>query len=182
MREFLIQLLRATSMGRMMWRRCAATGAWILEMVAGVGSTTVAVQEPLAAAAPVLPDLPEGYSDPELSAVRMLAGAIAADCDRDHHYKPLGDHTIRWLSQLDRPALIRIAGTLDKSLRDHIRGKCTITGILAADPDSVQAWIDAKKRAQFDVIERGGRSGKGGPARSSEVLVEVAEAFDHYLT
>lgn len=76
----------------------------------------------------------------ELDGIRRLAGAMAADRVSEEDLEPVADARIEWLAAMDRPMLARVLCASDQALKDHLQGKRTIRGVLAADPDSVAEY------------------------------------------
>lgn len=78
--------------------------------------------------------------DNTLAGIRKLAGAIAANRETAADFVDVPDHRIEWLAAMDRPMLCRVLAADDQALKNHLAGKGSIRGVLAADKASVDAY------------------------------------------
>ena len=85
------------------------------------------------------------------------------------HFSPemragLGEPTIEWICTLSIEMLLIVSHTTQMKLRDHIKGRKTIRGVLYFDPICVAEYGEAMM-PKILVIDHGGQRGGGGGPR-----------------
>ncbi len=98
------------------------------------GAEPVEPDEPVAVeAAPV-----DDFGD----RVRKAAGSMmAAGIPDPDLLATLPQSTVRWLSLCDDEMLKAVMRSSDEAIRDHIRGRKSIRGVLCADEESVDQYV-----------------------------------------
>jgi hypothetical protein len=134
------------AMSAFTWRRCRYTGRWVLERVASIGAMPVI---PIADQTGAI-DEPAVTQDERLQRIRKAALTIVAGVPDPEVIALLEERDYIWLSALDKKSLCRIGFASDADLRGHLSGKRVMIGILAADRESVDAYLDWKNRVRHD--------------------------------
>ena len=152
MRSIMRAVLQALrSISRIVWERCVETGAWIARLVPSFGSP------------PAPPDTIEDYMPAPAAAVddtyavikrvvgSMHAGAVPTIKD----LQQLNPDTVGWIRALEPRHRAALLAATDEQVREHLRGRKAIRGLLAADRESVQAWLVAKaaRRDHEEVLQ-----------------------------
>lgn len=110
---------------------------------------------------------PQPVLDPKIQAVRKIATLRLA-------YRPLplqllegmSECRLEWIRTLDVPMLMLLGNATQAQIREHLAGRRSIRGLLAADPDSVAAYKEAIKPKSQIIDHNERRGGGGGPKRS----------------
>lgn len=143
MKSLLSLISRVISSLRTVVERCARTGKWIVRTVVSpfAGGGGVPGTEPDDAIQPAaVPDAGK------FQRIRDLAGAIATDRLDGIDISAVPDSTVAWLGAMDRGMLAKVICAKDEALADHIAGRRAIRGVLAADPASVDAYVNRVDR------------------------------------
>lgn len=83
--------------------------------------------------------------------VRSLAAQLIDDgVPNPDLMASLPPDTVRWLSVCTDPMLSAVAKASDDELRDHVKGRRSIRGVLCSDAESVREWIAAQTGSEPD--------------------------------
>lgn len=126
----------------------------------------IEIDDPVPAVNNVVP-LRQPVVDHRVVAIKRVAAArlsrkeVTADMTDS-----LSGRTKDWLSLLPVPMLLLVTSATQSQLREHIAGRRSIRGLLAADQLSIDAYREAMKPRLVIVDHDGRRGGGGGPRRS----------------
>ncbi|WEJ35110.1 hypothetical protein [Devosia sp. SD17-2] len=121
-------------------------------------------------AAPVadnIVQLPRPVVDPRVIAIKRIAAArLSRKPVTEEMTEGLSARTQEWLSLLSTEMLLLVTSATQSQMREHIAGRRSIRGLLAADQLSIDAYKEALKPRLSIVDHDGRRGGGGGPKRS----------------
>lgn len=125
----------------------------------------VVIDEPTPVAGNVVPLQP--VVDHRVLAIKRIAAArLGRKQVTDEMTEGLSARTQDWLSLLPTAMLLLVTSATQSQLREHIAGRRSIPGLLAADQLSIDAYREALKPRLVIVDHDGRRGGGGGPKRS----------------
>lgn len=111
--------------------------------------------------------LPRPVIDNRILAIKQIAAArLSRKPVTDDLTEGLSQRTQEWLSLLPTAMLLLVTSATHTALREHIAGRRSIRGLLAADQLSIDAYREALKPRLSIVDNDGRRGGGGGPKRS----------------
>ena len=84
--------------------------------------------------------------DPKIQAIRKIAGLRLKRTPVPWQLlEGLSDARLEWIRTLDTPMLLLLSTATQTQIREHLAGRRSIRGLLAADPASVAAYKEALK-------------------------------------
>jgi hypothetical protein len=111
--------------------------------------------------------LPRPVVDPRVIAIKRIAAArLSRKPVLEEMTAGLSQRTQDWLSLLPTAMLLLVTSATHTALREHVAGRRSIRGLLAADQLSIDAYKEALRPKLSIVDHDGRRGGGGGPKRS----------------
>ncbi|HEY8356982.1 MAG TPA: hypothetical protein VIL30_05930 [Ramlibacter sp.] len=93
--------------------------------------------------------------DERLANIKSIADGLSrGELPNSDLARGLGEHTLQWLMAINSDMLRQVSQAKPDQLREHISGKKTIRGLLAADRESVDAYKQAMARDAEPELER----------------------------
>ncbi len=125
----------------------------------------IEIYEPVQVADNIVPLKP--VVDHRVLAIKRIAAArLGRKPVTEEMTAGLSLRTQDWLSLLPTEMLLLVTSATHSALREHIAGRRSIRGLLAADQLSIDAYREAMKPRLVIVDHDGRRGGGGGPRRS----------------
>lgn len=142
MRDLMRAVMRALrSTGHFVWERCRATGRLIARLIPGVTAP-----DPSPTIEDYVPDPAPVTEDPYSVVKRVVSAMAVGKAPSLDDIQALGADTLNWIRALEPRHRARVLCATPDQLREHMRGRRAINGLLAADRESVAAWLAAKAR------------------------------------
>lgn len=126
----------------------------------------IEIDEPAPVADNVVQQQPLAIDHRVFAIKRIAAARLSRKQVTAEHTNELSERTQEWLTLLSMPMLLLVTSAKPSQLREHIAGRRSIRGLLAADQDSINAYREALKPRLVIVDHEGRRGGGGGLKRS----------------